>query len=364
MLKDYGAKIHSFGATNYDTVLVAGDGVDLFWADPLGASTNDYDLFVLDDTGDNVVAVSDDPQTGTQDPYESVDFVDSGERIVIVKSTGADRFLHLDTPGGLLSFSTGGATRGHSAAAGAFGVAAVDALQAYPNPFTAGSANPVETFSSDGPRRVFYDAGGSAITPGNFSSTGGAVRQKPDIAAADGVETYTFGPFFGTSAAAPHAGAIAALLLSYDHTLTPAQVRAALTNSALDIEAPGTDANSGAGIVMAQAALQTLPSRPVIVAGGAALVNESSPDGALDPGETVTVALSLTNIGAAGTSNLIATLLNTGGGTFASGPQNYGALAAHGGTSNQLFTFIASGNGGGTNTATLQLRTARPIWAR
>ncbi len=354
VLKGYGARIHSFGATNYDTVLVGGDGVDLFWADPLGASTNDYDLFVLDNTGNNVVAVSDDPQTGTQDPYESIASVNAGERIVIVKSAGADRFLHLDTSRGLLSFSTSGATRGHPAAAGAFDVAAVDALQAYPNPFSSG--NSVETFSSDGPRRVFYDAGGSAITPGNFSSTGGAVRQKPDIAAADGVVTHTFGQFFGTSAAAPHAGAIAALLLSYDHTLTPAQVRAALTESAVDIEGPGTDVNSGAGIVMAQAALQTLPPRPVIVAGRAALLNESSPDGALDPGETVTVALTLTNIGAAGTGNLIATLLNTGGVTFASGPQNYGPLAAHGGTTNQLFTFIASGDGGGTDTATLQLR--------
>src|SRR5262249_35081824 len=152
--------------------------------------------------------------------------------------SGASRFLHLVTSRGKLSYSTGGATRGHAAATNAFCVAAVNALSAFPGPFIAGNANPAETFSSDGPRRVFFNADGSPITPGNYSSTGGAVRQKPDLAAADGVMTYVwgfytgYGPFYGTSAAAPHAGAIAALLLSYDHTLTPNQIRAALTNPA------------------------------------------------------------------------------------------------------------------------------------
>ena len=71
-----------------------------------------------------------------------------------------------------------------------------------------------ETFTSDGPRRVFYQPDGTPITPGNFTSTGGEVRQKPDIAAADGVLTTVpgFERFFGTSASAPHAAAIAALI--------------------------------------------------------------------------------------------------------------------------------------------------------
>jgi peptide/nickel transport system substrate-binding protein len=48
---------------------------------------------------------------------------------------------------------------------------------------------------------------GTPITPGNYSSAGGAVRQKPQITAADGVSTSLadFTPFFGTSAAAPNA---------------------------------------------------------------------------------------------------------------------------------------------------------------
>src|SRR4029453_13216753 len=98
----------------------------------------------------------------------------------------------------------------------------------------------------------------------NFTSTGGKVLMKPDVTAADGVMTSVpgFDPFFGTSAAAPHAGAIAALLRSFKPNLTGAEVRAALSNTALDIEEPGTDQDSGAGILDALAALQSAASLP------------------------------------------------------------------------------------------------------
>ena len=45
--------------------------------------------------------------------------------------------------------------------------------------------------------------------------------------------------------------AIAALVKSAKPSATRAQITSALTGSALDIEAPGTDRDSGAGIVMA-----------------------------------------------------------------------------------------------------------------
>jgi hypothetical protein len=81
---------------------------------------------------------------------------------------------------------------------------------------------------------------------------------KPDLAAADNVTVQTpgFSPFGGTSAAAPHAAAIAALVLEKSPGLTPSQLREALTTTALDIEQPGPDRNSGAGIVDALAAVQ------------------------------------------------------------------------------------------------------------
>src|SRR5205814_439516 len=171
--------------------------------------------------GNSVVASSLNPQNGTQNPYESVGTLTNGERIVIVKFSGAVRFLHLETGRGRLNISTQGSTRGHNCATNAFGVAATDAGNSYPNPFTGGAANPVEDYSSDGPRRVFFQANGTPITPGNFSSSGGTVRQKPDITAADDVTTDVpgFAPFFGTSAAAPHAAAIAALVKSYNPSL-------------------------------------------------------------------------------------------------------------------------------------------------
>jgi hypothetical protein len=252
-------KIHSFGSAiaNVANTSSGSETAAFFWSDPLGHSTNDYDVFILDATGATLVSASTTTQNGTQDPYESVK-VNDGEQIVIVLSTGTGRFMHLENGRGRLSFNTAGRTKGHSCATDAFGVAAVSA-SGFTTPFTA--AAKVETFSSDGPRQVFYNADGTAITPGNFSSTGGTVRQKPDLAAADGVRTTLpatsgLNPFYGTSAATPHAGAIAALLKAKNPSLTTSEVRIALTTGVLDIEAAGIDRDSGAGLLMADLVLQ------------------------------------------------------------------------------------------------------------
>lgn len=230
----------------------SGSTITLFWSDPLAASNNDYDLYILDYYG-NIWAASAEWQTGSQDPYERIDGTYTGYYIVIDKYSGANRFLHLSTNRGELAYSTNGDTRGHCTVDSAFGVAAVDA-SGMTTPFT--GAESVETFSSDGPRRIFFNPDGSAITPGNYTSTGGRLRLKPDIAAADGVKCATpgFNPFYGTSAAAPHAAAIAALLLSAH---TPAsQVRDALTSTALP--SASWNENAGYGIIMADRALNAI----------------------------------------------------------------------------------------------------------
>lgn len=237
-------------------------GFTLQWSDPQGASTNDYDLFLID--GSTVVDYSTNFQTGTQDPYEGIDSRGvendhTGLHLLIVRETGAaDRYLHLNTFGGQLASATAGQTWGHSAAAGAFSVAAVNWGSGTPAPFT--GAESVETYSSDGPRRVFYDAAGAEITPGDVSSTGGTVRQKPDLAAADNVSTATpgFEVFFGTSASAAHAAAIASLMLSREPSLSAADLRDIFAETALDIEAAGVDQDSGLGIVDALSALRKL----------------------------------------------------------------------------------------------------------
>lgn len=101
----------------------------------------------------------------------------------------------------------------------------------------------------------------------------------------------------------------------------------------------------------------TLPT-PGIVPAGAVLLSESqSPaNGAVDIGETVTLSLRLANTGSAGTANLMATLLATGGVTAPSGPQNYGALAPGAPAVARDYSFTAAGANGDVVVATLQLQ--------
>ncbi len=125
-------------------------------------------------------------------------------------------------------------TFGHSSAAGANSVAAYP----YYKP------NIPEYFTSPGPSTVYFDS--------NSNYIGKTVRLKPDIAAMDGANTSFFGSddsqdqdssdnFFGTSDAAPHAAAIAALVLQAHGggrnsmgvpSVTPAQMKSILQRSA------------------------------------------------------------------------------------------------------------------------------------
>lgn len=259
-------RVHNFSATgaqNYDPLTVATSYIFLHWSDPVGASGNDYDLFVLNAAGTSVLAVSGDTQDGTGDPiegvYRSAGFP-VGARVVVVKYSGDARALHIDTERGALQIATSGATFGHNAGLNTVSTAATywNSAKTGTRAFT-GAAQTIEAFSSDGPRKIFYDANGVAITPGNllFATNGGVTLQKPDVTAADGVSTRTPGflPFFGTSAAAPHAAAIAALVRSARPDYTVAQTKAAMTATALDTMATGVDRDSGYGIVMADRAV-------------------------------------------------------------------------------------------------------------
>jgi Subtilase family/Calx-beta domain/Galactose oxidase, central domain/Kelch motif/Viral BACON domain len=318
--------VHSFGSAVYNSLTSGGQfcnsqsctGLVLFWSDSLGQSASDYDLYVLDSSGTSVLRKSDNFQTGSQDPFESIAPLFQSEKIVIVRTNGAARFLHLGAVGLgpttlILNFGTSGVEFGHATATNCIGVAAVPAASPFPspigtgtnpagpfpNPFTA--ANHIERFNSDGPRRVFYNSDGTAITPGNVSATGGTLRQKPDIAAADGVSTSFpsnsgLNPFFGTSAAAPHAAAIAALLKSFAPTMTAAEIRSVLKTTAIDIESAGADRDSGSGIVMAVPALQS-------VATGVNLSTTTGPQ-TVTQGQNAVYTITINRRNFAGTVNL------------------------------------------------------------
>ena len=265
----------------------------LQWADPLGASANDYDLFLVNEDGD-VIASSTDTQDGTQDPIESIlsPFFDfSGLSLAVVKASGSDRYLRVHAFGGRLAIQTAGNLYGHSAAENAVSVAMVDVRTAAGSGNVFNGTESVRTDNSDGPRRIFFQPNGTAITAGNFSSTGGKLLQKPDLTAATCVSTATpgFSTFCGTSAAAPHAAAIAALMLEAaggPNEVTLAELRTGMTTgtAVLDIETTGVDRDSGAGIVMAPGAVDAVD---VVVAdrNGAPTVENAVSDRTFAPGD-------------------------------------------------------------------------------
>jgi hypothetical protein len=135
-------------------------------------------------------------------------------------------------------------------------------------------------------------------TIASFSSRGGTpvngvARLKPEITGPNGANTSVdlggvnidgddFPNFFGTSAAAPHAAGVAALVLQardkyYETGITPETVKDVLQSTAIDMDTPGYDPASGAGFIQADAALQTL-------ANPSPFVTEISYDESLTPG--------------------------------------------------------------------------------
>src|SRR5262249_54791358 len=207
-------------------------------------------------------------------------------------------------------------------------------------------------FSSDGPRRIFFNANSTPITPGDFSATGGTLLQKPDMTAADGVSVTGVGgfgsPFFGTSAAAPHAAAIAALIKSAG-AFTNGQIKNAMNSTAIDIEAAGVDRDSGVGIVMPFEALNSLgvPGQANIELGTVtAMENPGDADGALEPGEGGKLTVQLKNTGVLDATAINATLTTVTPGVTVTlpGTSAYPNLPSLTGQANNItpFTFTMS----------------------
>jgi subtilisin-like proprotein convertase family protein len=353
---DPGAPVQVFQPLSPDS----DDGVPvtLFWANRLGAAADDYDLYLFDGAG-NVVGFSQDVQDGDDDPYEILGtpaFGGAGLRLAVVRFSGAPKYFQLsalrgrfEAAGGLPAWVTPGVTRGHSAATAAFSIAAAPAATPlpydlepgdppnpsgpFPGSFTA--AQLPERFTSDGPRRVFFPVE--------------EVRVKPDFTAADGVNTSVegFQPFFGTSAAAPHAASIAGLVLSGNPSATAADVREAFGATALDLVPAGVDNRTGAGLLRADTVLGYTGATPQpLVRAQAPDVTVTAGDGDafLEPGETARLRLPVTNVGD-GTATGVSVTVSTGDGQAVVTPrsQSYGEIAP-GITRSQDFTLRLAGD--------------------
>jgi hypothetical protein len=250
--------------------------LDLQWAQPWNGVTTDIDAYLIDGAG-NIVAASEDPNLVTQKPFELLDYQNT---------TGASRNLELvinrytEPDGGdsgsprlkfvFLSGQEAGPTEytssaggdivgptifGHNGSGDAFSTAAV--------PFNNGSAP--EAFSSRGPVTLYFGpvVGSAPAAP----LSGPQVLSKPDIAATDGALTTFFGGgnrFFGTSAAAPHAAAVAALQLDANPAQSVGAVKAAQRSTADPVGGFGPFAVGG-GLVDALGAVAANPPPPPTV---------------------------------------------------------------------------------------------------
>lgn len=158
---------------------------------------------------------------------------------------------------------------GHAKAEGAIATGAAFYLQ---TPGYGVDTAVVEGFSSEGGTPNYYDINGNRIAP--------LVRKKPNIVAPDGGNTSFFNPFgngdipqdadtypnfFGTSAAAPHAAGVAALMMDAEKldNITPDQIKGILQNTASDMDDrftagfdKGFDFNTGYGFINAEKAVK------------------------------------------------------------------------------------------------------------
>jgi hypothetical protein len=266
----------------YDLEVEPGGQVllDLQWAEPwFGVETN-LDAYLLDGSG-NVLAES--TNANKTKPFEFLSWeneASTGEppevvSLAIARHSGTGnptlKFVQIGngledvvpTPEQLETSGSGeeiGPTIiGHSGAASAVSVGAV----------SFDNASEPEPYSSRGPvAHYFGPVNGSSAAAPLIPSQG---ISKPDLVATDCGATTFFDPppvsgvlrFCGTSAAAPHAAAVAALMEQSNPSLSYSQLRSALAETASPVGAFGPDA-VGAGLVNAYGAVDKVALPPKI----------------------------------------------------------------------------------------------------
>lgn len=251
--------------------------VDLQWAEPWQGVETDLDAFLLNANGSLIGTVATDNIEVSQKPVEFLQwenksgsqqtvqlvvnrFTGNAPRVKVAFLQNGSDVVGLEYPKSTETDIVGPVVFGHNGAADAISVAAV--------PFDESSQ--IESYSSRGPVTRYFGPvlGTEAAEPLPEPES----LAKPDIAATDcGVTTFFGSPVFdetgldwrfcGTSASAPHAAAVAALMTEAQ-AATPAEIRSALFASAVPVGEFGACA-AGAGLIDAAEAIQALLSSEV-----------------------------------------------------------------------------------------------------
>jgi hypothetical protein len=267
------ATCHNFSGTGTDTsynfTLAASSTTRIVfqWAEPRFGVTRDLDIYLVNTATNTIVAQSIDNNLVSGVPFEFISYTNpttAALNLALVvrrfTSAGAPRFKIIFIRPSVISnvqFATPNAA-GDTVGATIFGHnGAASELVTAATAFNDG-VNP-EDFTSHGPVTYLF----GPVTGTTPASAISPVTVQPTIAATDGGANTFFGNpagtifrFFGTSQAAPHAAAVAALLRQKKPSATPDELENLLTATATPMN--GGIAVVGAGRVNAVAALNAL----------------------------------------------------------------------------------------------------------
>ncbi len=239
-------------------------------------SPNDLDIFLYDSSGTELLASSTESNIG-KDPLEFFNFINETQSTefnlaIALKEGSAPNLLKYVTEGldfEINEFNTSSSTLfGFANAKGALAVGAAFYLD---TPEFGVEPPLIEPFSAAGGTPILFDSNGNRLANPE-------IRNKPGIVAPDGVNNTFFGfrevegdefpNVFGTSVVAPHAAAVAALLLELNPNLSPAEIYDILQRSAIDMDDPSTpefdigfDFGTGYGLIQADRALSLAAQR-------------------------------------------------------------------------------------------------------
>jgi len=262
--------------------------VDLQWAQSWNGVTTDIDAYLLSAVNVPLTDSESFNVTVTQRPFEFLSWTNAtgtAQNVMIAINrcdlacdgtgsgdTGVPRLklALLQNGGGVTESEYPESTGGDTVGPTIFGHnGAVDAISTGAIRYDTTLAP--EKFSSRGPlTHYFGPVNGASPAPPLPSPQ---EIHKPDLVATDCGMTSFFVPtatpglyrFCGTSAAAPHAAAVAALMRDMNPSLTPAQTRTALISSGRPVAGFGPDA-VGAGLIDAVAAVES--ASPLKIGGG------------------------------------------------------------------------------------------------